>query len=115
MIYEHTHKFIARKMGQDYTNFVDKTLSDYSRDGWEVVSSVNTGDEWSIFFFRRPLTYSIPLEDHSKTVTMAEFTEIMREADKLFETLGGGTRHFVRDCLFPILEKEGISITKNKP
>jgi hypothetical protein len=42
---------------------------------------------------------------------IAKFTEIMREADKAFETTGGGTRHYVRDVLFPIMEREGLLLT----
>lgn len=38
-------------------------------------------------------------------------TEVMREADIAFETTGGGTRHYVRDLLLPILEKKGFTIT----
>lgn len=43
---------------------------------------------------------------------IAKFTEIMREADKLFETVGGSTRHYVRDVLFPIMEREGLTVTE---
>ncbi len=39
-----------------------------------------------------------------------KFTEIMREADKAFEKIGGSTRHYVRDVLFPLLEKNGLRI-----
>jgi hypothetical protein len=35
-------------------------------------------------------------------------TAAMREADRLFEQVGGSTRHHVRDCLLPILEKHGL-------
>lgn len=37
-------------------------------------------------------------------------TAAMREADETFETVGGSTRHYVRDCLLPILEKHGLDI-----
>jgi hypothetical protein len=39
-------------------------------------------------------------------------TQAMREADLKFETVGGGTRHYVRDCLLPEIEKVGLSISK---
>lgn len=38
------------------------------------------------------------------------FTAAMREADQAFEKVGGSTRHYVRDCLLPILEKHDIEI-----
>lgn len=39
-------------------------------------------------------------------------TAIMREADKTFETVGGSTRHYVRDVLLPLMEKKGLKIIK---
>jgi hypothetical protein len=42
------------------------------------------------------------------------FTEIMREADQCFEKIGGSTRHYVRDCLLPIIQKKGFKITLEK-
>ncbi len=41
---------------------------------------------------------------------MTKFTAAMREADHTFERVGGSTRHHVRDCLLPILEKQGLVI-----
>lgn len=51
-------------------------------------------------------------------MTMAEaeraivvrLTAAMREADEQFERVGGSTRHHVRDCLLPVLEKHGLSV-----
>ena len=37
-------------------------------------------------------------------------TAAMREADRAFERTGGSTRHHVRDCLLPILNKHGLRI-----
>ncbi len=37
-------------------------------------------------------------------------TEAMREADRAFESVGGSTRHFVRDCLLPALEASHLAI-----
>jgi hypothetical protein len=34
----------------------------------------------------------------------------MREADAIFERVGGSTRHHVRDCLLPVLEKRGLRL-----
>lgn len=42
----------------------------------------------------------------------SEFTGVMREADKVFETVGGSTRHYVRDVLLPLLEQAGLFICK---
>lgn len=45
-------------------------------------------------------------------VTVEEFTRVMREADQAFETSGGSTRHYVRECLFPLLERDGMIIVR---
>jgi hypothetical protein len=45
----------------------------------------------------------------------ASLTAAMREADKTFERVGGSTRHYVRDCLLPILEKHGLRLTAAAP
>lgn len=52
--------------------------------------------------------------EDEQLVTVAEFTEIMRQADRNFESVGGSTRHFVQDCLFPILAEKGIKIVYDK-
>jgi hypothetical protein len=41
-----------------------------------------------------------------------EMTAIMREADQAFETVGGSTRHYVRDVLLPLMEQKGYAIVK---
>lgn len=41
---------------------------------------------------------------------VASLTLVMREADEAFEQVGGGTRHHVRECLLPAMEKHGISV-----
>lgn len=38
---------------------------------------------------------------------VAEIVELIREADRNFEDTGGGTRHFVREALLPLMEKKG--------
>jgi hypothetical protein len=39
-------------------------------------------------------------------------TEVMREADRKFEKVGGSTRHHVRDCLIPELEAAGLAVVR---
>jgi hypothetical protein len=43
-------------------------------------------------------------------VSISDFTELIREADRLFEKVGGSTRHFVRDCLLPLMEEKGMKL-----
>lgn len=38
-------------------------------------------------------------------------TAAVREADEAFERVGGGTRHYVRDCLIDALENHGLQVT----
>jgi hypothetical protein len=37
-------------------------------------------------------------------------TQAVREADIHFERVGGSSRHWVRDCFLPMLEKHGLKI-----
>ena len=37
-------------------------------------------------------------------------TLICREADKTFERVGGGSKHWVRDCFAPALEDAGLTL-----
>ena len=37
-------------------------------------------------------------------------TAAMREADPIFERVGGSTRHYVRDCLMPVLAKHRLQL-----
>lgn len=41
---------------------------------------------------------------------VSRLTEVMREADRAFENVGGSTRHHVRDCLIPELEAAGLKV-----
>lgn len=43
-------------------------------------------------------------------VIIAMVTAVMREADPLFEKTGGGTRHYVREFLLPIMARDGLTI-----
>lgn len=42
--------------------------------------------------------------------SVEEITRIVRDADQDFEGSGGSTRHWVRDCFLPALEKSGLRI-----
>jgi hypothetical protein len=46
---------------------------------------------------------------------VAEITALIREADEIFETVGGGTRHYVRDVLMPLMEEKGIAFCTTEP
>lgn len=37
-------------------------------------------------------------------------TQAVREADEHFERVGGSSRHWVRDCFLPMIEKHGLKI-----
>ncbi len=49
------------------------------------------------------------MTDKERRVTL-----MMRDADELFERSGGGTKHFVRECLHPMLTKHGLTIVDSK-
>lgn len=55
-------------------------------------------------------SYSAPSPDIVNVVTAA-----MREADPIYQTVGGGTRHYVRDLLLPILSRNGYVVTPAAP
>lgn len=42
----------------------------------------------------------------------AELVTAIRKADRAFESEGGGTRHYVRDCLIPELECAGLAVVR---
>lgn len=44
------------------------------------------------------------------TDMVARLTKAMRAADLAFETVGGSTRHHVRDCLMSALEEERLAV-----
>src|SRR5687768_4282169 len=50
------------------------------------------------------------MSDESDAELVRRMTAAMREADKTFERVGGSTRHHVRDCLLPVLEKHGLEL-----
>ena len=45
---------------------------------------------------------------------VSDITEIMREADKAFEKVGGSTRHYIRDVFIPMLNERGYHFTKKQ-
>lgn len=46
---------------------------------------------------------------------LREFTAAMRAADECFEKAGGGTRHYLRDCLWPEMRKRGLTLNREPP
>jgi len=50
--------------------------------------------------------------DESRALVNAAITAV-READETFEKVGGGTKHWFRDCFLPALAKQGLGIFKN--
>jgi hypothetical protein len=44
-----------------------------------------------------------------------EITRIVREAFKRFEQSGGTTRHWVRECFLPILNRDGWVVARDNP
>lgn len=46
-----------------------------------------------------------------EAVLVRRLTAAMREADEAFKSVGGSTRHYVRDCLLPILGKHEITLS----
>jgi hypothetical protein len=53
-----------------------------------------------------------PLEQSEDTEVVNAVTAAMREADRVFEKVGGSTRHHVRDCLLPVLNRNGWRVTR---
>jgi hypothetical protein len=53
-----------------------------------------------------------PLADptEAECALTPKLTAAVREADQAFETVGGSSRHYVRDCLLPALAKAGLKI-----
>ena len=49
------------------------------------------------------------------TDVVRELTRICREADQHFQRVGGGTRHWVRDCFLPALNDAGWCVSAAPP
>lgn len=41
---------------------------------------------------------------------VSEITAAVRVADERFESVGGSSRHFVRECLLPALDEAGLEV-----
>jgi hypothetical protein len=46
------------------------------------------------------------------TSIVARVTAVCRKADQQFETVGGSSRHWVRDCFLPLLNGAGLFVTR---
>jgi hypothetical protein len=53
------------------------------------------------------------IEQSEDTEVVNAVTAAMREADRVFEKVGGGTRHHVRDCLLPVLNRNGWRVVRD--
>ena len=49
-------------------------------------------------------------KEEQKPTIERRLTAAVREADQAFERVGGSTRHYVNDCLLPMLEAAGLSV-----
>ena len=45
---------------------------------------------------------------------LVAITEIVREADRVFERVGGSSRHWVRDCFWPMLQQHGWTLVSQR-
>jgi hypothetical protein len=54
-----------------------------------------------------------PMEQSEDTEVVNAVTAAMREADRVFEKVGGSSRHHVRDCLLPVLNRNGWRVTRS--
>ena len=43
---------------------------------------------------------------------LRDLIRIVREADHILERIGGGTKHWVRDCFLPVLTRRGYAIER---
>jgi hypothetical protein len=59
-----------------------------------------------------PVEPDIQLLDNAKAETYDAVTEVIRRADARHKLTGGGSRHYVRDILLPLLEEAGIRLCR---
>lgn len=53
--------------------------------------------------------------DQSDDVAVVDaITAVVRDADRTFERVGGSSRHWVRDCFLPILNRNGFVIVAQR-
>lgn len=45
---------------------------------------------------------------------VTKVTAIVREADDVFQRVGGGSRHWVRDCFLPLLNRAGFEVVQSE-
>ena len=59
----------------------------------------------------QPAAGSLPARKNTDqaddAIVVAAITLVVREADAVFERVGGSSRHWVRDCFLPTLNKRG--------
>lgn len=70
---------------------------------------VESGDLLSLIAAARELGSLRPLGEQELVQLL---TEAMRAADQAFDRVGGSTRHHVRDCLIPELERMGLGVVR---
>lgn len=56
-----------------------------------------------------------PIDQSDNADVAAAITAIVREADQVFERVGGSSRHWVRDCFLPMLNRAGWYVCPAKP
>lgn len=87
--------------------------------GWEIRQTDDTGEEW----MDRETGMSCPhgpnadkshapvVSAQSEDATIVRIvTAIVRDADEVFQRVGGSSRHWVRDCFIPKLNAAGLVI-----
>lgn len=53
-----------------------------------------------------------PSQDELSDNDLMVLTTIVREADEVFQRVGGSSRHWVRDCFWPILNRDGLTLVR---
>lgn len=73
------------------------------------------GEEmFKIHGYSGPCPKPIKTREDFEDDLIRDVTIAVRESDALLEKIGGGARHWVRDCLLPVLEARGYKIVKVK-
>lgn len=49
-----------------------------------------------------------------KIIDAYEIVTLIQDADRIFEKVGGGTKHYVRDVLLPMMQERGIFFCREK-
>lgn len=53
-----------------------------------------------------------PADQTEDLALVTALSAIVREADEVFERSGGSSRHWVRDCFLPVLNRAGWQVSK---